>query len=479
MKAGGQEGTKKKKTRFFTLGNEMIAYFDAKDMKGATMKKLKGTFPIDAESTVELRGLVDGKAEQLPWPQGYAFEITSSGRTFKLFAETEVAQRKWTRGVMTMIDYLSKRGTTAGAFSEQIGRFAGACVGINQVLGDAVELTISSTNESVATMKGNLGTASDEIMTNLIDNKNRMDVLVSRTREAIKGYDAKVHAMYEESELDSAKRADVTAVMDRDKAIITGAGAAVDAAQANTATIAADLQTLIRDKLTEAIGLVTNAMEQAQRTADEELVGVFNTLESAMSPVAALGGGDAFATGWWEDFKRSVGPLATLFDIVDEDGSGKIEKTELKSALLTSEEFSSVLKLVGLEDSESLFTAIDMDDNLSISFSEFCAYFAGAPFVHMFIADADGSGALSLDEFEAAVNAPDSKLNLMAYGVTAAQVFEEGDTDHNGAMTFGEFSAVFLRLGVSDEEPAEPEPEPTELEPAPEPEPDPEPSDAD
>ena len=38
IKAGGQDGNKKKKARFFTLGNEMIAYFDCKDLKGAAFQ---------------------------------------------------------------------------------------------------------------------------------------------------------------------------------------------------------------------------------------------------------------------------------------------------------------------------------------------------------------------------------------------------------------------------------------------------------
>lgn len=234
VKAGGQEGTKKKKTRFFTLGNEMIAYFDCKDMKGATMKKLKGTFPITPESTVEMRGLVKGSDEHLPSPNfddAYAFEITSAGRTFSLYAATEVngnsfawlasahhadsflrklaaltsvahlqvEQRKWTKGVMTMIDYLSKRGSAAGAFSEQIGRFAAACVGINQVLGDAVDITTQNAKAYVESMSDELTTSSAEIMSNLVDNKNRMDVLVSRTRESIKGYDVVMKKKYDES----------------------------------------------------------------------------------------------------------------------------------------------------------------------------------------------------------------------------------------------------------------------------------------
>lgn len=452
VKAGGQDGNKKKKSRFFTLGNEMVAYFDCKDMKGATAKNLKGTFPIEPESKVEMVGLVDGKAEGLPWKQGgYAFEITSHGRTFQLYAETEVEQRRWTKSVMTMIDYLSKRGSTAGAFAEQIGRFAGACVGINQVLGDAVELTTHNTKEGVAQMTEKLSSSSEEIMSNLRDNNNRMDVLVSRTRESIKGYDAKMKEMFDASELDSAKRAEAAAILEKDKVIITSAGAAVDAAQAKSSAIVNEMTTLIKDQLGAAIELVTSAMREAQRTADEELVAVFTTLEAAMDPVATLGGSEGFATGWWEDFKKNVGPLTTLFDEVDTDASGKVGKEELKLALMTSESFKSTLEIMQMEDSESLFTAIDMDDSLEITYSEFCAYFAGAPFVHFFVdADADGSGALTLEEFKAAVTAPDSDLNLTVYGTTPEAIFEEGDLDHNNSLSFSEFSAVFLKLGVKE-----------------------------
>lgn len=100
-----------------------------------------------------------------------------------------------------MIDYLSKRGSTAGAFAEQIGRFAAACVGINQVLGDAVELTTHNARESVEQMTTYLSSSSEDIMTNLKDNRNRMDVLVSRTRESIKGYDGKMKSLFEASEV--------------------------------------------------------------------------------------------------------------------------------------------------------------------------------------------------------------------------------------------------------------------------------------
>ena len=34
-----------------------------------------------------------------------------------------------------------------------------------------------------------------------------------------------------------------------------------------------------------------------------------------MTEVATLGGSEGFATGWWEEFKRSVAPLAQLFDV--------------------------------------------------------------------------------------------------------------------------------------------------------------------
>jgi hypothetical protein len=103
MKAGGQEGQNKKRTRFFTLGDKMMAYFDCEDASNATIEKLKGTFPIEENSKVETVGEVDGQAEGLSWKTGYAFEITSSGRTFKLYAGSKDDAKGWTRAVNTMI----------------------------------------------------------------------------------------------------------------------------------------------------------------------------------------------------------------------------------------------------------------------------------------------------------------------------------------------------------------------------------------
>ena len=83
-------------------------------------------------------------------------------------------------------------------------------------------------------------------------------------------------------------------------------------------------------------------MDEAQKVADGELAAVFETLEASMTEVATLGGSEGFAAGWWEDFNKSVGPLAQLFGAVDTDGSGKISKEELKVALMTSEEFKVI-----------------------------------------------------------------------------------------------------------------------------------------
>eukprot|EP01052_Picozoa_sp_SAG31_P013134 SAG31_NODE_784_length_12112_cov_10.538666_10_plen_209_part_00 len=167
--------------------------------------------------------------------------------------------------------------------------------------------------------------------------------------------------------MDSDKRAEAAAMLEKDKVIITSAGTAVEAAQQKTAAIVADMTTLINQQLAEAIALVTSAMNEARQAADEELMGVFVNLESSMNTVAKLGGTEGFATGWWEEFKQSVGPLSDLFDEIDGDESGKIGKEELKVALMTSDSFRTTLEMMGMDDSESIFTAIDLDDSLEIT----------------------------------------------------------------------------------------------------------------
>lgn len=170
-----------------------------------------------------------------------------------------------------------------------------------------------------------------------------------------------------------------------------------------------------------------------------------------MNTVTTLGGTAGFANGWWEEFKVSVGPLGAMFDALDADASGKIGKEELKVALITSDEFKSVLELMSMDDSEALFMAIDLDDSLEISYSEFCGYFAGAPFVHFFVdADKDGHSFLTHEEFATAVK-EHPELDMSSFGMTADQIFDEGDLDHNDQLSFSEFAAVFLRLGVKEE----------------------------
>ena len=60
VKGGGQDGNKKKKVRYFTMGDGKIAYFDAKTKEKADAKHCKGIFPIDQDSSVRDGGKVDG-----------------------------------------------------------------------------------------------------------------------------------------------------------------------------------------------------------------------------------------------------------------------------------------------------------------------------------------------------------------------------------------------------------------------------------
>lgn len=455
VKAGGQEGQKKKKTRFFTLGDEMMAYFDCKDVSKATIKKLKGTFPIEDNSKVETVGQVDGQAEGLPWKTGYAFEITSSGRTFKLYAGSQDDAKGWTRAVNTMIDYLGKRGSTAGAFSEQISRFAAACVGINSVLGDASDLTNATCDDAMKQITDTIKSTSDEIMLNLKDNNNRLDVLVARTREAIKGYDIQMKDAFDNTDYSSdaatQERRKLADQLEADKAIIQEAGEAIDGAQMTTQGIVARLQTNIRDKLAESLDMVVETMDEAQATAEGELVGIFNQLENDMNAVQTLGGGNAFAAGWWEDFQEQAGPLKELFDGVDQDSSGSITKDELKVAIMTSQEFQDSAELLGMADTDEFFTAIDLDNTETITYSEFVAFFSAASFVQFFVdADSDNSGSLSMLEFLKAIDESDD-FDLSKYGMTAEQIFKEADEDGSDDLSFSEFAHAFKKLGLKED----------------------------
>eukprot|EP01050_Picozoa_sp_SAG11_P004958 SAG11_NODE_332_length_10621_cov_13.178768_3_plen_135_part_00 len=81
--------------------------------------------------------------------------------------------------------------------------------------------------------------------------------------------------------------------------------------------------------------------------------------------------------------------------------------------------------------------------------SEFVGYFASAKFVNFFVAaDQDSSGSLSLAEFNGALSQPDCSIDLMQYGVTAEEIFVDGDTDGDKELSFGEFAKVFLKLGI-------------------------------
>eukprot|EP01052_Picozoa_sp_SAG31_P013129 SAG31_NODE_784_length_12112_cov_10.538666_5_plen_126_part_00 len=81
VKGGGQDGNKKKKVRYFTMGDGKIAYFDAKTKDKADAKHCKGMFPITEDSSVRDGGKVDGGVEKLPWAQGHSLDITSSGKS--------------------------------------------------------------------------------------------------------------------------------------------------------------------------------------------------------------------------------------------------------------------------------------------------------------------------------------------------------------------------------------------------------------
>ena len=54
-------------------------------------------------------------------------------------------------------------------------------------------------------------------------------------------------------------------------------------------------------------------------------------------------------------------------------------------------------------------------------------------------------------------------MDLSTFGVTAEEIFEQGDEDGNGELSFSEFSRCFLKIGLpAGIDKDVPEPEPTE-----------------
>ena len=97
----------------------MMAYFDVKDPAKATLKSVKGMFPVDMDSKINKKGAVNGVAFKLPWDKAYEFNITSAGRTYQLFAETQKELQNWTKASIALVDFLNAKKDTGSVFTDK------------------------------------------------------------------------------------------------------------------------------------------------------------------------------------------------------------------------------------------------------------------------------------------------------------------------------------------------------------------------
>jgi len=125
-------------------------------------------------------------------------------------------------------------------------------------------------------------------------------------------------------------------------------------------------------------------------------------------------------------FKVLLTPIAKLFKLVDTSGDGKIQKDEMMSAA----------PKLHLSESEAadLFDELDADGSGYLSLEEFEATENPAQFISLFeLVDLDGSGNISKEEMIAAAD----KLQMTEE--EAQDMFYELDTDGSGFLSEDEF----------------------------------------
>uniref|UniRef100_A0A914X373 EF-hand domain-containing protein n=1 Tax=Plectus sambesii TaxID=2011161 RepID=A0A914X373_9BILA len=133
--------------------------------------------------------------------------------------------------------------------------------------------------------------------------------------------------------------------------------------------------------------------------------------------------------------------LSKVFDKIDTDGDGKLNRKEIANLLRRANIEPTRLYI------DTIFSEIDADNSGLISRSEFFKYMTSCPpsrtimdeLASQFrVFDQDGDGIITLSELESVLQETTDLDDKAAIKV----MFEATDTDNDGKITFQEFVAM-------------------------------------
>jgi hypothetical protein len=147
QKAGGADGKKGKKKRYFTVGDFALAYYEKElsDAKGgaageSALKHIKGTVDLTEASEV-------GPSDSEP------FEINvvcNDGRLLRLFCESELDRKEWLAAIEAFTGYSVGRAANLARLQDA----AKALSGRLQALADGTAATMAAAQAAPAGVEG-------------------------------------------------------------------------------------------------------------------------------------------------------------------------------------------------------------------------------------------------------------------------------------------------------------------------------------
>jgi calcium-dependent protein kinase len=144
---------------------------------------------------------------------------------------------------------------------------------------------------------------------------------------------------------------------------------------------------------------------------------------------------------------KDVVNACKLFNQIDVNGDGKINKNELLKGLQSKIKSDTLV-----QDVEQIYKNIDMDNNGYIEYEEFVrAAVSKERFINENVLrfafryfDKDGSGEITFDEIEAVFKESVADKNKVHESLS--QIIKEVDANGDGIISFNEFSDIMKKM---------------------------------